>query len=161
MALKRKMRGFALSLDVAVVLVCVSILLMVGIYGFHSYVQSARINKAKAECAALALAVEQYAYDMESSYPSYSPSQCLPTYLTNLESKHTSSGKGPWLATNTLTKHGNTYKDPWGHDYVFTKGTGNDGRFVVYSKGPDNNGTVSIAGVATSNGIGASGGFSR
>ena len=157
----RKLKGLALSLDIAVVVVCVSLLLVTGLVGFLSYVKSAKINRAKADTACLALAVSQYAYDMENSYPNYTASQRLPSTLTALESKHTASGKGPWLSGNAMKKKGTSYVDPWGEVYVFTTGSGNDGRFVVYSKGPDGNGSVTIAGVASNNGVGASGGFQK
>ena len=157
--MQKKYKGLALSLDVAVVIVCVCLLLLVGLVGFQSYVKSAKINRAKADTAALALAVTQYAYDMESTYPNYTASQCLPTHLVALESQ--SAGKGPWLSGNAIKKSGTSYLDPWGNAYVYIHGSGNDGRFVVYSKGPDGNGTLSIVGVASSNGIGASGGFSK
>lgn len=156
-----KSRGLAMSLDVAVVVVCICLLLLVGLPGFLSYVKSAKINRAKADAACLALAVSQYAYDMENAYPSYTPAQCLPANLVALESKHTASGKGPWLSGNAMKKSGTSYLDPWGSAYVYTHGSGNDGRFVVYSKGPDGNGSVTTAGVASNNGIGASGGFSK
>lgn len=154
-----KCKGFALSLDVAVVIVCISLLLLVGLVGFQSYVKSAKINKAKADTAALALAVAQYAYDMENVYPDYTAAQCLPNNLVALESQK--AGKGPWLSGNTIKKSGTSYLDPWGNAYIYTYGSGNDGRFVIYSKGPNGNGTVSIIGIASSDGIGASGGFSK
>ena len=157
----RKFEGLALSLDVAVVVVCVCLLLLTGLAGFQSYIKSAKINRAKADTAALALAVAQYSYDLGSTYPSYTPAQCLPANLVALESKHTASGKGPWLSGNAMKKLGTSYLDPWGRVYVYSHGSGNDGRFVVYSKGPDGNGSVTTAGVASSNGIGASGGFSK
>ena len=154
---QKKYRGFALSLDVAVVIVCICLLTLVGLIGFQSYVKSAKINRAKADTAALALAVAQYAYDMENVHPDHTPAQCLPTDLVDLEKQY--DGKGPWLSGNTITKSGTSYLDPWGNVYIYTHGSGNDGRFVVYSKGPKGNGTVSIIGVASSEGIGATGGF--
>lgn len=157
--MQKKYKGFSLSLDVAVVIVCVCLLLLVGLVGFQSSVKSAKINKAKADTAALALAVAQYAYDMENVYPNYTAAQCLPDQLVSLESQK--AGKGPWLSGNAIKKSGTSYLDPWGNAYIYTHGSGNDGRFVVYSKGPDGNGTVSIFGVASSNGIGSSGGFSK
>lgn len=156
-----KHKGLAMSLDVAVVAVCVCLLAIIGLYGFQSYIKTAKINRAKADTAALALAVSQYAYDLENSYPSYTAAQCLPANLVALESQHAASKKGPWLSGNAMKKSGTTYLDPWGRGYVYTHGSGNDGRFVVYSKGPDGNGTVTTAGVASSNGIGSSGGFSK
>ena len=156
-----KLFGFALSLDVAVVVVCVCLLLLAGLVGFQSYVKSAKINRAQADCACLALAISQYAYDLQNAYPSYNAGQCLPANLVALESKHTASGKGPWLSGNAMKKSGSSYLDPWGHVYVYDHGSGNDGTFVVYSKGPDNNGSMTRAGVASNNAVGASGGFSR
>ena len=157
--MQKKYKGLALSLDVAVVIVCVCLLLLVGLVGFQSYVKSAKINRAKADTAALGIAVAQYAYDMENTYPNYTPSQCLPVNLADLENQK--EGKGPWLSGNAIKKSGTSYLDPWGNVYVYTHGSGNDGRFVVYSKGPEGNGTVSMLGVASSNGIGTAGGFSR
>ena len=155
----RKFKGFALSLDIACVAVCVLLLVTAGIVGFQSYIKMAKINRAKADTACLALAVAQYAYDLENSYPDYTAAQCLPANLVALESKHSGSGKGPWLSGNAIKKSGTSYLDPWGRAYIFNHGSGNDGRFVVYSRGPDGNGSVSVAGVASSNGIGSSGGF--
>ncbi len=157
----KKYKGLALSLDVAVVIVCMAILFAVGLFGFSSYIKNAKINRAKADTASLALAVSQYSYDLESSYPNYTASQCLPDNLVALESKHTSSGKGPWFSGNSLKKSGTSYLDPWGRIYVYSHNSGNDGRFVVYSQGPDGNGSVTVAGVASNNGIGASGGYIR
>ncbi len=157
----KKFKGFAFSLDIAIVIVCICILLAAAVIGCLSYIKSAKINKAKSDTAAFALAISHYSYDMESAYPDYTASQCLPTDLVSLESKHTASGKGPWLSNNALKKSGNDYLDPWGNAYIYTHGSGNDGRFVVYSKGPDGNGSVTVEGVVSSNGIGASGGFSN
>ncbi len=157
----RKFKGLALTVDLAVVIVCICILLAAGFVGIYSILKTAKINKARAETASLALAVAQYAYDLENAYPDYTAAQCLPDNLVVLESKHTDSGKGPWLSENEFNKSGTTYLDPWGNAYVYTHGSGDDGRFVVYSKGPDGNGSVTTSGVVSSNGIGASGGLSR
>ena len=129
--------------------------------GINSYIQMTKANQAKADTAALATAVERYAYDMESAYPSYTPAQCLPSNLAALADKNTGIGKGPLITGNALKKSGTSYLDPWGNAYVYSHGSTTDGRFVIYSKGPDGNGSVTTAGVASSNGIGASGGFSK
>lgn len=156
-----KCGGFALTLDMAVFALCVFILLSAAVFGIQNYLKSAKISRARADVAALSLAVSRYAYDMENAYPSYTPSQCLPGTLSELENKHAATGYGPWFTGNAMKASGTSYLDPWGNAYVYAHGSGNDGRFVVYSKGPDGSGSVTTAGAASGGGIGASGGYQK
>ena len=156
-----KFKGFALTLDVAIFVMCIALLFAAAIFGIPSYLKSARMNQAKADVAAFSLAVSRYAYDMENAYPDNTPGQCLPSSLSILESKDTDTGYGPWLVGTTIKKSGTSYLDPWGNEYVYTHGSGDDGRFVVYSKGPDGSGSVTVDGVVSDNGIGATGGYQK
>lgn len=158
---KKKLSGFALTLDVAVAVLCIFLLLLAGVFGFQTYVKSAKINRAKSDVASLSLAVLRYAYDMENIYPDYAPAQCLPSTLDIMEKKDSTTGCGPWISGNAIKKSGNSYLDPWGNAYIYSHGSGDDGRFVVYSKGPDGTGSVNMEGISSGNGIGASGGYKR
>ena len=157
MRLRKKLRGIAL-VRTGLAVVCGLVLALVGMMGISSYIQTARANQAKADTAALAAAVERYAYDMGNAYPSYNPAQCLPSNLTTLADKNTATGCGPWITGNSLKKSGTSYLDPWGNAYVYSHGSTTDGRFVVYSKGPEGKGSVGLDGTVTSKGIGACGG---
>ena len=153
-----KLRGIVL-VRTSLAVICGLILCGVSLMGIFSYIQTAKANQAKADTAALAAAVERYAYDMENAYPSYKPAQCLPSNLTTLASKDTSTGCGPWITGSALKKSGTSYLDPWGNAYVYSHGSTTDGRFVIYSKGPKGEGSVSLDGTVTKNGIGACGGY--
>ncbi len=156
-----KYRGFAMTLDMAVVVLCISILLLVVFLGFQSYIKTSKISQAKSDVAALSIAVSRYAYDMENAYPDNSPGECLPSNLTDLESKDETTGYGPWLTGNSIKKSGSNYVDPWNQNYVYSHGSGSDGRFVIYSTGPDKDGAVTLDGETSGTGIGASGGYQQ
>lgn len=155
--LSGKAKGYVLVRS-AIAIICWLILSGVAVMGVSSYIKNGKINQARADTAALATAVERYAYDMGNAYPSYNPAQCLPSNLAALATQDTATGYGPWITGNALKKSGTSYLDPWGNVYMYSHGSTTDGRFVVYSKGPDGTGSVALDGTASSNGIGACGG---
>lgn len=158
MVLKKRFRGVALA-KLGIAIAILLIMYGVSVMGVKPYLQSFKIGQAKSDTAALSIAVTRYAYDMENAYPDNNPEQCLPSNLATLASKDSATGCGPWISDANLKKSETSFLDPWGNAYVYTHGSTTDGRFVVYSKGPDGNGTVSLDGTASNGGIGACGGY--
>lgn len=154
-----KLLGLSLALEAAVVTVSLMVLISGGLLGVRNYIIDAKINRAKSDTASLTLAVARYAYDMGVANPDAKPGDCLPASLSTLTSRDSSTGNGPWLVGNAMKKSGTTFLDPWNNEYVYSKGSGNDGRFAVYSKGPDSNGSVGLDGKVSKKGVGFSGGF--
>ncbi|MBQ0067712.1 MAG: type II secretion system protein [Phascolarctobacterium sp.] len=86
-----------------------------------------KLNKhsaAMSGAATIAVAISQYMTEMEA----------YPDSLSVLISK--SGSKGPWLNAEAL-------KDPWNQDYVYSKNE-TDGKFAVWSKGPDKTSNSSL-----------------
>lgn len=116
-----KKKGSILNFDAISYILVVAILISVGTFGVHEWIENSRRNTAQNELASIASAVSHYHFDTDK----YPADDSLST-LTKA-----SNGYGPWISSIN--------KDPWGNDYKI-KSTAN--RFVVYSTGGENNVTL-------------------
>lgn len=83
--------------------------------------RTGRYNAAKAETAAISVAVARYRYEMGS----------LPVNLEALTTRDDALGKGPWLDTASLW-------DPWHVNYNYYY-PANQATYAIWSNGPDRN----------------------
>jgi type II secretory pathway pseudopilin PulG len=129
-----KRRGFALSLDAAIAIIISAVLLAVGSASYYGMITHGKIERARSEAAILGAAVSEYKYEIQS-YPS-----SLST-LTAADGQY-----GPWITSKLLT-------DPWHDSYQLITDTTNN-KFVVYSRGKDLNGNMTIDGTTSNGAIG-------
>ncbi len=127
-----KMRGAALQLDAVIFLIVVAILSAMGVMYFSDYTDKAKVARCEAELSTLAAAINQYAYEMHESpgndFEKLSKVGKYPNDEHGIEF-------GPWIHTNTPL-------DPWNEPYVLIINTDKKG-YVVYSKGPKHEGSIS------------------
>ncbi len=128
-----KRKGLALQVDLVLFMLCIAILIGGVLYMLSGSSDDTKYAKAKSELALIAVAVNQYAYDMKAA----------PGDLKLLGSSGTRDEVtyGPWLQRETL-------KDPWGYLYHINPVTENSGTstvyvgYIVYSTGPDGKGSA-------------------
>lgn len=108
--------GFTL---LEIVVACAIVVAMsAGSYlGGSAYLALGRYNRARADVAALAMAVSQYRLELDE----------WPGALSKLKSAD--GDFGPWVDSDLLT-------DPWGNSYQYYYDE-DEGVFAVWSKGPD------------------------
>ncbi len=126
-----KRKGFTLQLDAVIFLIVVAILSLVAVLHFSDYSTRANVARCKTELSTLAVAVNQYAYEMHAM-PDFTKLAATGTYPSTNGVTY-----GPWIHTSTPL-------DPWGTQYELKQTTDKKG-YVVFSKGPDKNGTIADA----------------
>lgn len=124
-------KGFTL-IELLIVIAVISILIGIALPRFKGMQDEGNIAKAKGELRTLQTAVESYYIHNNQAYPSA---------LSDL----TASTTKPLVVTSIPD-------DPFaasGTDYVYTRGGTNNKYYVIYSVGPDANGSAAISGTNT------------
>lgn len=121
--------GFTL-LELMVVILLISLLLGIALPRFKGMQDQGRIAKAKAELGTLRTAVESYYLHHANTYPT--DLTALATAVPNIVS---SISDDPFAAAGTK--------------YQYVRGGTNNKFFVIYSVGPNGNGSAAISGTNT------------
>ncbi len=119
----RRERGFTL-VEIMVVVIIIGLLAGIVSVRVFSYLNEAKINKAKTDLSAIANALELFRLD-NGVYP---PTEEGLKALIEKTSSGVNWREGGYLSKRSIPK------DPWGEEYVY-KFDGEN--FIIYSKGPN------------------------
>ncbi len=124
-----KRKGLALSLDAVVFMLFVAIITAFAANYYSKLSEDSKYARARSEVASIAVAVNQYAYEMREP----------PASISALASTGTKDGitYGPWLQKNKPL-------DPWGAEYQISSVSegGHVTGFIVYTLGKGSSGTA-------------------